>query len=70
MKKINDLLYLLNKIDLDTYLECNDDEKFNCVRKLLIDDFADSTSVRIKHILNNLDGFVIFFHNINSFAHC
>ena len=66
MQTINDLLYLLNKKDLDNYLECNDDEKYNYIRKKLIDDFADSTSVRIEHILNVLDGFVNFFDNINS----
>ena len=34
MKTINELLYLLNKIDLDTYLEYNDDEKYNCQKNI------------------------------------
>ena len=65
MKTINELLYLLNKIDLDIYLEYIDDEKSNYIRKVLLDDFADSTLLRTKLILNILDGFVIFFDNIN-----
>ena len=65
-KTINDLLYLLNQISLDTFLECIDDQNYNYIRKILGVDFADSTSVKIKHILKILDGFLNFFDNINS----
>ena len=41
MKTINDLLYLTNKVDLDSYLKSNDDEKFNYFRRILIDDSED-----------------------------
>ena len=33
------------------------------VRKTLIDDFGDSTSVRIKHLLNILGWFCKFFRS-------
>ena len=66
MKTRNDFLYILNKMDWDNYLECNDDETYNYITKIIIDDFADSTLVRIKHILNILASFAHFFDNINS----
>ena len=59
MKIINGLLYLLNKLDFDSYLEGNVDEKLNYRRRILIDDFEDFNSVKIKNILNFVDGFVI-----------
>ena len=66
MKTIKNLLYLLNEIDLDSYLKSNDDEKFNFIRRILIDDFEDFTSVKTENLLIVLDGLVIFFDNINS----
>ena len=66
MKTKNCLLLILNKLDLDSYLEGNDDEKINFVRRILIDDFEDFNSVKIKNILNLIDGFVSFFNKINS----
>ena len=62
----NDFLYLLNKIDFDSYLESNDDEKLNCIRRILLEDFEDSNSVKIENILILLEGFVNHFNNINS----
>ena len=59
------MLNLLNKKDLDSYLKSDDDENFN-IRRILLDDFEDFTSVKIKNILIVLDGFVDFFDNINS----
>ena len=47
-------------------LKSNDDEKFNYIRTILVDDFQDYTSVNIKNILIVLDGFVNSFDNFNS----
>ena len=55
MKTKNNLLYLLNKIDFDSYLEGNDDENFNYIRRILLDDFEDFNSVKSKNILNFVD---------------
>ena len=66
MKTIYDLLYLLKKIDLDIYLERNDEEKFNYIIRILIDDFEDFDSVRIENILIVLDDFINFFDNVNN----
>ena len=66
MKTINDLMYLLNQLDFDSYSEGSDDEKFNYIRKTLIDVFEDFNSVKSKNMLNIFDGFVKFFDNINS----
>ena len=66
MKRIYDLLYLLNKIHFYTYLESDDDEKFTYIRKLLIDKFEDFNSVKIKNMLNVVDGLVNYFDNIDS----
>ena len=66
MKTIMDLFYLLNKIDLDIYLECNDEEKFNYIIRILIDDFEVFDSVRIENILIVFDGFKNFFDNVNN----
>ena len=57
---------MLNKIDLDIYLKCNDEEKFNYIIRILIDDFEDFDSVRIENILIVLDGFINFFDNVNN----
>ena len=65
MKTINDLFYLLNKIDFDRYLKSNDDEKFKKIEKILIDDINDFTSYRVKNILIGLDDFVSFVDNTN-----
>ena len=37
MKTINDVLHFLNKLDLAGYLESDDYEKFNCIKKVLAD---------------------------------
>ena len=66
MKTINDLLLLLNKIDLDIFLECKDEENFNCIMRTLIDDFEKFDSVRIENILIVLDGLINFFDNLNN----
>ena len=66
MKTKNDWLYLFNKIDIDTYLESNDDEKFNYFKRILIDEFEDFVSETIENMLNSVDGFVNFLNNLNS----
>ena len=66
MKTKNVLMYLLNKIDFDCYLEGNDDEKFDYITSILIDDFDDTTSVRVENSIIFLDGFVYFFDNNNN----
>ena len=66
MKRIYDLLYLLNKIDFHTNLESDDDEKFSYIRRLLIDKFEDFYLVKVKNMLNVVDGFVNYFDNIDS----
>ena len=66
MKTISDLLYILNKIDLAVNLESNDNEKLNCIRRILIDDFEDFTSVKFRNILIIVDGFIYFFVKIKS----
>ena len=66
MKTINDFLYFLSKIYLDNFLECNDEEKFYYLIRLLIDDFEDFDSVRIENILIVLDGFINFFNDFNN----
>ena len=59
-------MYFLNKSDFDSYLEGNDDEKFSYIKRMLIDEFEDFNSGKIKNMLNLVDGFVNFFDNINS----
>ena len=59
-------MYLLNKIDFDCYLEANDDEKFNYITSILIDDFKDTTSVRNENLIMFLDGLVNFFANTSN----
>ena len=59
--KQDDLLYFLNKIDFDSYLKRRGDENFNYIRRILIHEFEDNTSVRIKHLLIVPDGFGDFF---------
>ena len=65
MKRIHDLLYLINKIDFDSYLEGDDDEKFIYGRKTLIDEFEDFNSVKNRIMLSVVDGFVNYFDNID-----
>ena len=60
------MLYILEKIDFDRYLESTYDEKFTFLKRILIDVFEDSTSVRIKNLVTVLDGFVKFFDNFKS----
>ena len=49
MKRIYDLLYLLNKIDFYTYLKSDDDDNFNYISTKLVDKFEDFNSVKIKN---------------------
>ena len=65
METIIDLLHL-TKILFETYLEKNDDENFNYIKRLLIDEFEEFNSEKYKNMLNIVDCFVNFFDNINS----
>ena len=63
MKTTNDFLHLLNKIDLDIYLEYNNKENFDYIKRILIDDFD---SIRIENTLIVLDCFVNYFDIVNN----
>ena len=45
MKRMKIFLYLLKKIEFGSYLESNDDEKFDCIGRMKIDDFEVFNSV-------------------------
>ena len=66
MKTIKDLFYLLNKINLELYLECTDGEKFNYIMRIPIDDFGNFDSVKTENILIVFDGSINFFDNVNN----
>ena len=50
MKRINDLLYVFNKLDFDSYLEGNDDEKNNYIKRMLKDEFEDLKSIPLTFV--------------------
>ena len=60
------MLCFLNKLDSDSYLESNDDEKFIHIRRIFLDDFEGFNSEKIKTMLNIVDGFVNFLDNTSS----
>ena len=47
METINDVLYFLNQLDFIVDLENDEDEKFNCLRKLLRDELQDVNAEKL-----------------------
>ena len=50
MKRLIDLLYFLNKLVFDSYLEGNDDENFNYIKTMLKDEFEDLKSIPLTFV--------------------
>ena len=65
MRDIHHLIFLLNKINFKTYLNSNDNEKFEYIRRVLSDNFHDESICRIKNIIHGFDEFVIYFDRTN-----
>ena len=61
METINDVINFLNKLDFAGYLESSDYEKFNCIKKVLTDEFQDVNSEKLLSMLSIVDDLYILF---------
>ena len=61
MKTIKEVLHFLNKLDLVLYLERVEFKNFNCIKKVLANDFQDLNSEKLKNLLNVVDDIYISF---------
>ena len=55
MKTINELLRFSNKLDFVGHLESDDYEKFNCIKKVIIDGFHYINSENFINLLSVVD---------------
>ena len=65
MTEIHQLVFLLNKINFDKYINSNDNEKFEYIRRVLNGKWYDDSLCRVKNVSFGLDEFVIFFNRTN-----
>ena len=65
MRNIHQLIFLLYKINFNTYLNSQDDEKLEFFRRVLYDNFHDKSICRIKKTKYGLDEFVFYFDRTN-----
>ena len=61
MKNINEVLHFLNKLDLVADLERDEFKNFNCVKKVLANDFRDLNTEKIINMLIVVDDIYILF---------
>ena len=58
---MNDVLHFLNKLDFVSDLESGEYKKFNCIEKVLTDEFQDVSSEKLINMLGVLDDLHILF---------
>ena len=58
MNTINHLFLLLNEINFDKYINCNNQEKFDNIKRLVKDNLGTDDMYRIKNLKYGLDEFV------------
>ena len=61
MKPINEVLHFLNKLDVVADLERDEFKNFNCIKKVLANDFRDLNTEKIINMLNVVDDIYILF---------
>ena len=61
MKTINEVLHFLNKLDFVGYLRSAKYEKFNCIKKVLLDEFQDVNAEKLINMLGVVDELYILF---------
>ena len=61
METINDVLHFLNKLDSAGYLENDDYENFNCIKKVLTAEFQDVNSEKLIYMLGVVDDLPVSF---------
>ena len=61
MKTINEVLHFLNKLDLVAKLERDEFKNFNCIKKVLANDFRDLHTEKLINMLNAVDDVHILF---------
>ena len=65
METIHDVLYFLSKLDLVGYSESSDYDKYNWIKKILIDEFQDLDLEELINMLAVLDKLYILFKTQN-----
>ena len=58
---MNEVLHFLNKLDLVAKLERDEFKKFNCIKKVLANDFRDLHTEKKLNMLNAVDDIQILF---------
>ena len=61
MQTINEVLHFLNKLDLVANLEKDEFKNFNCIKKVLANDFRDLTTEKLINMLNFVDDIYFLF---------
>ena len=61
MQTINDILHFLSKLDFAGYLENDDYEKFNCIKKVLTDEVQDANAEKLLNMLCVINDLCILF---------
>ena len=61
MKTINEVFHFLNKLDLVAYLKGDEFKNFNCIKKVLANDFRDLYTEKLINMLNVVDDIYILF---------
>ena len=65
MRDINQLIFFLYKIIFRTYININNDEKFEYFKRVLYDNFHDHSIFRIERIIYGLDELIQYFDRTN-----
>ena len=58
MNKIHQFIFLISKINFDTYIDSNDNEKFEYIRRVMYDNFHSESICRNKNVIYGLNEFV------------
>ena len=66
MTNINHLIFLLNKINFDKFINSNYDEKTEYIQRVLNDKVGDDPIYKVKTLLYALDEFVYYFNKTNN----
>ena len=61
METVNDVLHFSNELDFAGYLESDDNEKFNCIRKVSTEDFQDINTGKLIKMLGVVDDLYFLF---------
>ena len=58
---MNKVMHFLNKLDLVADLERDEFKNFNCIKKVLANDFRDRNTEKLINMLNVVDDIYILF---------